>query len=260
METREQLSQQSYQQAVKFAQHFAEDGRQEFEHEALERYQFEKMQFEQNESKLQKKAKKLPLVKTASISLLGIFVLSAVYYWQSGRYQIVQEGVSLHKAFQKQTFEHPTESKNERYIISLQNQLRENPNNGELWYELGQAYALDNDFDSALVCYGNAEKLLGKRPAILGMVATARYYDNGQKMTAEIRSIIDDALALDKNESASLLLMASDSFLNNRYQDALDYWRKVLDSNNESIDRRAVIQSMAMARQMLQGQKERELN
>lgn len=255
METRDQLSQETYQQAVKFAQHFADEPRQEFEREALQRYQFEKTQFEQ--SQLQKNGQNRPLVKIALISLLTIFALSATYYWQSGRYQTVQEGVSLHKEFQQQTFEHPTESKNERYIISLQNQLRENPNNGDLWYELGQAYTLDNDFDSALVCYGNAEKLLGKRPAILGAVATARYYDNGQKMTTEIHAIIDQALALDKTENASLLLLASDSFLNNRYQEALAYWRKVLDGNNESIDRRAIIQSMGMARQMLQAQQGR---
>lgn len=252
METREQLSRENYQQAVKFAQHFAEEERQEFEHEAMQRYQFEKTQFEQN--RLQKNGQNRPLAKTILISLLTVFVLSSAYYWQSGRYQAVQEGISAHQAFQRQSVEHPTESKNDRYIVSLQNQLRENPNNGDLWYELGQAYTLNNDFDSALICYDNAEKLLGKRPAVLGAVATARYYDNGQKMTPEIQSIIDQALSLDKTESASLLLLASDSFLNNRYQEALDYWRKVLDGNNEAIDRRAVIQSMEMARQMLQGQ------
>ncbi|QLB15345.1 cytochrome C biogenesis protein [Mannheimia granulomatis] len=255
METREQLSRENYQQAVKFAQHFAEEARQEFEHEALQRYHFEKAQFDQ--SLLQKNGQNRPLAKTILISLLAIFVLSSAYYWQSGRYQAVQEGISDHQAFERESVEHPTKSKNDRYIVSLQNQLRENPNNGGLWYELGQAYTLNNDFDSALICYDNAEKLLGKRPAVLGAVATARYYDNGQKMTPEIQTIIDQALALDKTENASLLLLASDSFLNNRYQEALDYWRKVLDGNNESIDRRAVIQSMEMARQMLQGQQSR---
>lgn len=252
METREQLSRENYQQAVKFAQHFAEEERQEFEHEAMQRYQFEKTQFEQN--RLQKNGQNRPLAKTILISLLAIFVLSSAYYWQSGRYQAVQEGISAHQAFKRQSVEHPTESKNDRYIISLQNQLRENPNSGDLWYELGQAYVLSNDFSSALVCYDNAQKLLGKKAAILGAVATALYYDNGQKMTEEINAIIEEALNLDKNESASLLLRASDGFLNNNYQQALDYWRKVLDGNNDAINRRAIIQSMEMARQMLEGQ------
>lgn len=252
METRDQLSRENYQQAVKFARHFADDVRLEYEREAEQRYQFEKAQFEQNA--LQNNAKNRPLAKMATFSLVAILLLGIAYYAFSGRYQVVQEGLKAHNDFQQQVSDAHGTSKNERYIISLQNQLRENPNNGDLWYELGQAYALSNDFDAALICYDNAQKLLGKKAAILGAVATARYYDNGQKMTAEINAIINEALSLDKNENASLLLLASDSFLNNNYQQALDYWRKVLDSNNEALNRRAIIQSMQMARQMLEGQ------
>ncbi|HDL5432163.1 TPA: cytochrome C biogenesis protein [Mannheimia haemolytica] len=252
MKTREQLSQENYQQAVKFAQHFADDVRQEFEREAEQRYQFERTQFEQ--SVLQNNAQNRPLAKIASLSCVAILLLAMTYYGLSGRYQVVQSGLQQHQDFQQQMSDAHGTSKNERCILSLQNQLRENPNNGDLWYELGQAYALSNDFDSALVCYDNAEKLLGKRAAILGAIATARYYDNGQKMTVEIQAIIEQALQLDKNENASLLLLASDSFLNNNFQQALDNWRKVLDSNNDSINRRAIIQSMEMARQMLNSQ------
>ncbi|AWW34191.1 cytochrome C biogenesis protein [Mannheimia varigena] len=250
METREQLSQQSYQQAVKFAQQFANEERTELEQEAAERYAFEKAQFEQNQ--LQHSAQNRPLAKFAAVSILAILLIGGAYYGLSGRYQIVQEGLQVHQKFEQQVNDPHGSSKNERYIISLQNQLRENPNNGDLWYELGQAYALDNDFDAALVCYQNAEKVLGKKPTLLGAMATARYYDNGQKMNAEIQALIEQALALNKNETASLLLLASDSFLSNNYAQALVYWRKVLDSNNDAIDRRAIIQSMTMARQMLE--------
>ncbi|AHG80228.1 reductase [Mannheimia varigena USDA-ARS-USMARC-1388] len=250
METREQLSQQSYQQAVKFAQQFANEERAELEQEAAERYAFEKAQFEQNQ--LQYLTQNRPLAKLATVSILAILLIGTAYYGLSGRYQIVQEGLQVHQKFEQQVNDPHSSSKNERYIVSLQNQLRENPNNGDLWYELGQAYALDNDFDASLVCYRNAEKLLGKKPAVLGAMATARYYDNGQKMNAEIQALIEQALALNKNETTSLLLLASDSFLTNNYADALVYWRKVLDSNNDAIDRRAIIQSMTMARQMLE--------
>lgn len=249
METREQLSQEIYQQAVKFAQHFTNGNRSEFEFEAKQRYEFEKAQLK---PQLQHSAKNQPLAKKGILSLCVIFLLGVTYYWQSGRYPLVKEGLQLHRQFQQESRLHQGSSKNERYILSLQNQLRENPNLGELWYELGQVYALSNDFDSALVCYTNAEKLLGKRPSILSAMATAHYYDNKQRITPTVRELIEQALALDKNESASLLLLASDSFLNNDYQQALDYWRRVLDGQNESIDRRAIIQSMATARQMLE--------
>lgn len=253
METREQLNKETYRQAVNFARHFANDLKQELEQEAEQRYQFEKSQFKQ--SYLQNSDKKRPLVPKLLTTLAAVFLLAIAYYAASGRYRIVQNGQKTHQQFEQQINEAHTASKNDRYIINLQNRLRDNPNNGDLWYELGQAYALNNNFDEALICYANAEKLLGKRAAVLSAKATTHYYDNKQKMTPEIRAMIEEALSLDKNDSAGLLLLASDSFLNNNYQQALDYWRKVLDGNDESINRRAIIQSMEMARQMLAAQK-----
>lgn len=253
METREQLNKETYRQAVNFARHFADDLKQELEQEAEQRYQFEKSQFKQ--SYLQNSDKKRPLVPKLLTTLAAVFLLATAYYAASGRYRIVQNGQKTHQQFERQINEAHAASKNDRYIINLQNRLRDNPNNGDLWYELGQAYALNNNFDEALICYANAEKLLGKRAAILSAKATTHYYDNKQKMTPEIRAMIEEALSLDKNDSAGLLLLASDSFLNNNYQQALDYWRKVLDGNDESINRRAIIQSMDMARQMLAAQK-----
>lgn len=253
MKLRNQLNEAHYQQAVKFAESLSEPHRQEFLAETAERHQFEQSalaKIAQNE--LQNSDKKLPLVKVGAI-IGAILLVSVAVYWQSGRYEIVQKGEQLHQAFQTQVENENNEQKNDRYIRGLQNHLRENPNNGEMWFELGQAYALSNDFRSALICYENAHKVLGDKAAIFGAMATADYYDNKQKLSAQAKGWIEKALSLDNKESSSLLLLASDAFLNNDYQTALNYWRKVLDSENESIDRRAIIQSMEMARQMLKG-------
>lgn len=209
MKTREQLSQENYQQAVKFAQHFADDVRQEFEREAEQRYQFERTQFEQ--SVLQNNAQNRPLAKIASLSCVAILLLAMTYYGLSDVIKWCNQVCNNIKIFNNRWAMHTAHRKMNAIFWVCKTSF-ENPNNGDLWYELGQAYALSNDFDSALVCYDNAEKLLGKRAAILGAIATARYYDNGQKMTVEIQAIIEQALQLDKNENASLLLLASDSF------------------------------------------------
>ncbi len=250
MKTREQLNTETYQQAVKFAQSFAEELKTEYLNEATERYQFEQSQFEQSYSEAisQKKEKLPPLVMLLMFAML--LVMSGAIYWQSGRYQIVQKGEQMHQAFQVQFDLEQKEQKNERYILNLQDRLRQNPNDGNLWYELGQAYALNNDFTSALICYDNAQKVLGEKAAILGAMATADYYQHKQTLTEQAEQWIEKALALDAKESSSLLLLASNAFRNKDYTKAIDYWRKVLDSENESIDRRAVIQSIQMARQM----------
>ncbi|CUU52372.1 putative cytochrome C biogenesis protein [Actinobacillus pleuropneumoniae] len=246
MKTRQQLNQENYQQAVKFADNFSEDLKAEYLAEAQERYQFERQQISEH---LQNVKQKRPLV--LSLLLLVILSVSGVTYWQTGRYQIVQTGNQMHQAFQVQTQLEDKEQKNYRYITNLQDRLRATPNDGDLWYELGQAYTLSNEFESALVCYDNALKVLGEKAAIFGAMAAAEYYANQNKISARAQQWIDRALRLDQKESSSLLLLASDAYAKKDYQQAIDLWRKVLDSDNESINRRAIIQSMQAAREMI---------
>lgn len=244
MKTREQLNLENYQQSVKFAEQLAEPFKQEYLDEAASRYQFEQA----DRPILQKKSRFSPLV--VSLILLVIIAVSCGLYWQSGRYPLVQKGEQMHQAFQVKLEMEDKTQKNQRYIESLQSRLRENPNDGDLWYELGQAYALDNEFSSALICYQNAQMVLGEKAAILGAMATADYYDKGQKLSSEAKAWLNHALTLDPKESSSLLLLASDAFLHNDYEQAISYWRKVLDSDNDAINRRAIIQSIEMAKQM----------
>ena len=51
----------------------------------------------------------------------------------------------------------------------------------------------NDEFDHALIAYSNAEKITGTTPAILGLKATALYYQAGQTITPEIQQIMDEA-------------------------------------------------------------------
>ncbi|WGE32844.1 cytochrome C biogenesis protein [Actinobacillus genomosp. 2] len=246
MKTRDQFNQQNYQQAVKFAESYSVDLKQEYLAETQDRYQFEQMQ---KSHRLENITQKRPLATLGLLVLLG--VVTTLIYWQTDRYQIVRTGTQMHQAFQVQTALEDKEQKNYRYITNLQDRLRENPNNGDLWYELGQAYALNNDFDSALVCYDNAQKVLGEKASILGAMATAEYYANHKNLSEKAQQWIDKALKVDAKESSSLLLLASDAYAKKNYQQAIDFWRKVLDSDNDAIDRKAIIYSIQTAKEML---------
>ena len=48
-------------------------------------------------------------------------------------------------------------TKNQNVIEKIQNKLRIDPNNAETWLQLGEAFAQNNEFNSALVVYSNAE-------------------------------------------------------------------------------------------------------
>ncbi|WP_150538345.1 TPR domain-containing protein [Actinobacillus vicugnae] len=246
MKTRAEINLENYQQALKFSENFAGELKSEYQQEAKQRYLFE----QKATQSLQNFAPNRPLVWLCLLT--SILAISLFFYWQTEHYQIVQKGEQLHQAFQIQVAQEDKEQKNNRYVLSLQDRLRANPNNGELWYELGQAYALNNDFGSALICYENAQHVLGDKAAIFGAMATAKYYQEGKNISEKTQQWLDKALALDKKETTSLLLLASDAYANKHYQQAIYFWRQALDSENESIDRRAVIQSIEMARQQLQ--------
>lgn len=244
MKTRTSLNLENYQQAVKFAENLPDSLKAEYLSEAEEWYQFEQQAVENSQ--------KFPLNKWLVLGLLGLIgALSIGIYWQSNRYAIVQTGTQLHQSFEVKTALESKEQKNHRYILSLQDRLRADPNDGDLWYELGQAYMLNNDFPSAMVCYENAQKVLGEKAAILGAMATANYYQHQQKLTENAQRWLEQALKSDPKESASLLLLAANAYQEKQYQQAIHYWRTALDSDNDAIDRRAIIQSIEMARQKL---------
>lgn len=250
MKTRAEISQETYEQALKLAQHLPNDLAAELKEEAQARFEFEQQAVE----KSQKFTKKRPLVIAAILVLALVAAVAVGIYAQSGRFQIVQKGEQLHQAFEVQSALESKEQKNSHYILSLQDRLRANPNDGDLWYELGQAYALNNDFNAAIICFDNAQKVLGKKAAILGAMATADYYENGQNLSENAKAWLAESLKLDAKESASLLLLATDAYRNKDYAGAVSYWRRVLDSDNEALDRRAVIQSIAEAQAKLKVQ------
>ncbi len=246
MNQRDKINQAYYQQAVSLANHLSDEDRHEFLAELNERQQFEQSQ---RQAPLQKKSIKRPLVM---MLLTFTLLLSGLYYWQTGRYERAKQGQAELHAFKQQRAEESSEQRNQHYITHLQNQLRQNANNGELWFELGQAYSLNNDFESALVCFRNAQTVLGEKATILGAMATAEYYLHKQQFTPQATQWVERALHLDPRESASLLLLASDAFFQNDPKQAISYWERVLDNdNNPALDRKEIIKSIKMAEQML---------
>lgn len=180
---------------------------------------------------------------------LALLVLATAltYYFSLPRYQQVQQGLQANKAQQAELMQSNSQQKNDRHLINVQNRLRQNPNDGENWYQLGQLYLFNNEFANALESFQRAKRLLGDKPYILGAIATVLYYQSGQKMTDQTEQVLQQALAQDPLDTASLSLLASEAFLNADYAQALTIWQQILDSGRSTVERRSIIQSMQMA-------------
>lgn len=207
----------------------------------------------QQQASQAKSAVKNPVVLSALIWFI-LLVVPLAYYFSMNRFDVVVQGEEAFKQKQHQLRTASGTEKNDDYIVSIQHKLRQNPNDAEAWIELGQAYVLSNEFDNALLAYSNAEGLVGSKSSILGLAATALYYNAGQKMTPKVQQLIEHALRQDPKETTALSLLASDAFLHTEYQRSIDIWQQLLDTDRSDVDRRKLIESMQMAERLLKAQ------
>lgn len=138
------------------------------------------------------------------------------------------------------------------WMDSLQQQLKQDPNQAEVWFQLGHGYLNNQDFASALTCFDYALRL-SQQPSAnqLAAKASALYYVKKQRMTDEVRTLLDHALELEPKNLTALALIASDHFISFRYQEAVDTWTLMLDSNSSDLDRESVIRSLNQAKELL---------
>ena len=201
----------------------------------------------------EKSAVKFELKSTLLVFAL-LLAIPFAYYFSLERFSRVQQGEQEQIAQHNQQLETPEENKTEAIIGKIQDKLRQDPNSAENWIKLGDAYMQNNDFDDALVCYGNAEKIDGPKPTTQGLMAMALYLQANQQITPQVQQLLNEALAQEPKEVSALSLLAAEAFKTRDYSTALDYWQQILDSGNSAVDRRATIQKMKMVDFMQKGE------
>ena len=201
----------------------------------------------------EKSAVKFELKSTLIVFAL-LLAIPFAYYFSLERFSRGQQGEPEQIAQHNQQLETTEENKTEAIIGKIQDKLRQDPNSAENWVKLGDAYMQNNDFDSALVCYGNAERISGRQPTTQGLMAMALYLQANQQITPQVQQFLDEALAQDPKEVSALSLLAAEAFKTRDYSTALGYWQQILDSGNSAVDRRATIQKMKMVDFMQKGE------
>lgn len=156
--------------------------------------------------------------------------------------------------------EPPVDQRSQELVVTaedemedLQAKLSDDPNQAQLWFQLGQGYLANQELSSALTCFDYAIRLTPKPSAsFLVGKATAMYYLDAQTITVPMRELLDAALDLDPYHPAALTLIANDHFISFRYQQAIEIWTKLLNSDRVDIDREKIILSLNQAKAMIQ--------
>ena len=193
-------------------------------------------------------------LKSTLLVFALLLAIPFAYYFSLERFSRVQQGEQEQIAQHNQQLETSEENKTEAIIGKIQDKLRQDPNSAENWIKLGDAYMQNNDFDGALVCYGNAEKIDGPKPTTQGLMAMALYLQANQQITPQVQQLLNEVLAQEPKEISALSLLAAEAFKTRDYSTALDYWQQILDSGNSAVDRRATIQKMKMVDFMQKGE------
>ncbi|MDB1123753.1 nitrite reductase [Vibrio algarum] len=136
-------------------------------------------------------------------------------------------------------------------IGEIQDKLREDKNNADLWFQLGQGYFANGEFDNANTCFDYVIRLTDEPSStVFAAKATAQYYISSQRMTDEVMELLDIALSKDRLNDTALMLIANDHFISFRYDQAIETWQKVLDSERQGIDRVTIINSINKTQQL----------
>ncbi|MNP97167.1 Formate-dependent nitrite reductase complex subunit NrfG [compost metagenome] len=140
----------------------------------------------------------------------------------------------------------------EEMTARLEETVRLQPDQAEAWYFLGRTYMAQQRPQDAAKAFARAAEVAGRQPELLGQWAQALYFAEGQKFTAQVRSLSEEALKLDPQEVTTLGLLGIAAFEEQRFADAMGYWQRlvgVLEPNDPS--REAIQGGIERAREQL---------
>ena len=102
------------------------------------------------------------------------------------------------------------------------------PDSAQGLFFLGRAYMSQNRPADAARIFERTAAVAGREPQLLGQWAQALYFAAGKKWSTQIQALTDEALKADPKEVTSLGLLGISAFEGKRYQDAIDYWQRLL--------------------------------
>lgn len=139
----------------------------------------------------------------------------------------------------------------EQLMTTLEQQARQQPENPAVWRALYPLYR-----DSGRL--GRAEQVLdrlivleGRRTWWLAEKAQITYFANQRQLTPEVQALVDEVLAMDPNQPTLMGLLGVDAFEHQRYQAAIDYWRRALAADTPPLIANAMQEGIRVARQRL---------
>lgn len=115
----------------------------------------------------------------------------------------------------------------------LQRKLEASPENSEGWAMLGRTYMTLEQYDDAAAAFERLARSIEDNPerraTAWGLSAQALFFQSQGAPGGEVAEAIEKARALDPDEVNSLGLLGITAFSEQNYEQALDYWERILE-------------------------------
>lgn len=130
----------------------------------------------------------------------------------------------------------------EEMTARLERAVQAQPDSAEGLYFLGRAYMAEQRPADAAKAFERAVSLAGRQPELLGQWAQALYFAADKQWSTQLQALTDEALKADPREVTSLGLRGIAAFEGERFQEAIDYWQRLLAQLPEGDASRAALQ------------------
>ncbi len=131
----------------------------------------------------------------------------------------------------------------EHIIAKLKQRVQENPDSRG-WFLLGRLYMKNENFPEAVAAFAQAEQLSPGQPEIMLAHAEGLYFYNGHSLNQQAISLITATLKLHPNQPEAINLLAIDAYQHGKYQQAADYWQRLLSQFPPDSDQGKVLLRM----------------
>lgn len=171
--------------------------------------------------------KPLPLLAAVLVPVLGLGLY--LHFGAADKVELTREFAQAPKSMDEMT-------------QRLERAVAAQPDSAEGLYFLGRTYMAQERPADAAKLFERAANLSGRQPELLGQWAQAQYFADGKKWSEKIQALTDEALKADPKEVTSLGLLGIAAFEGQRYQEAIDYWNRLLAQLPADDNSRAALQ------------------
>ncbi|KIH84360.1 c-type cytochrome biogenesis protein CcmI [Pseudomonas batumici] len=171
--------------------------------------------------------KPLPLLAALLVPVLGLGLY--LHFGASDKVELTREFAQAPQSVEEMT-------------RRLERAVAAQPDSAEGLYFLGRAYMAQERAADAAKAFERAVKVAGRQPELLGQWAQAQYFADGKRWSPQVQALTDEALKIDPKEVTSLGLLGIAAFEGQRYQEAIDYWKRLLAQLPPDDSSRAALQ------------------